>query len=466
MANNAWRDAWLETQLGKDEAKRLTDEQADLIRLYSLYDGEGQKWEVKEGLDYDPTVRITNNIKYLIKEVARFMLSRPPEISIQPADNSGDENAKKCAALEDFIRKTLDTSGWGGKLSKAGRDQFISKRIALKVTGGPDQPLRVGFRPAVECWALHDPEDIGRLIKMVYLYQIAESGREEEQRFWYQVYESKDGRVTVTERIVNGAGSVIEERAADAVLPIPYIPSYVLINDGLTGDTSGESEVEQLEQLALAYNRISSDDQDALRFNMFPQTVFTDASEDSLAEIKVAPKAMIDLQTDAAKADGQAKAQVLEAGFSYGERVEQVLDRLDVDMRKQLGVPPKTLDEYKSSGLSGKALKALYWPLIIKCDEKWTEWDAALIWMVGCLYDLAIAYGYGKEFEGAQYTVGIEHLYPLTDDEEEERALDLREVQAGARSIQSYIDKWRPTADAEAELQQIAKEKRLLEERY
>lgn len=186
---NAWRDAWLETQLGKDEAQRLILGQAELIRLYGLYDGEGQKWEVKEGLDYDPTMRITNNIKYLIKEVARFMLSRPPEISIQPADDSGNENAKKCAALEDFIRKTLDASGWGGKLSKAGRDQFIGKRVALKVTGGPDQPLRVGFRPAVECWALHDPEDIGRLIKMVYLYQIAESENEEEQRFWYQVYE-------------------------------------------------------------------------------------------------------------------------------------------------------------------------------------------------------------------------------------------------------------------------------------
>ena len=50
--------------------------------------------------------------------------------------------------------------------------------------------------------------------------------------------------------IQTAAGSVIEDRAADAVLPIPYIPSYVLINDGLTGDTSGESEVEQLEQLA------------------------------------------------------------------------------------------------------------------------------------------------------------------------------------------------------------------------
>lgn len=465
MANNGWRDAWLEAQLGGQDAKRLIEEQPGLIRMYDLYEGGGQKWEIPTGLDYDPTMRITNNIKYLIKEVARFMLSRPPEITIQPAED-GDQNAKKCAALEDFIRKTLNASGWGGKLSKAGRDQLIGKRIALKVTGGPDQPLRVGFRPAVECWALHDPEDIGRLVKMIYLYQITDSANEEDQRFWYQVYEADGGTVTMTERVVNGVGAVIEDRAKDAVLPIPYIPSYVLVNDGLTGDTEGESEVEQLEQLAMAYNRVTSDDQDALRFNMFPQSVFIDASQESLAEIKVAPKAMIDLQTDPAKADGQASADILEAGFSYSERVEQVLDRLDVDMRKMLGVPPKSLDEYKSSGISGKALKALYWPLIIKCDEKWTEWDAGLTWMVRCLYDLAVAYGYGGEFEGAQFTVGIEHLYPLTDDEEEERALDLREVQAGARSIRSYIDKWRPTADAEEELKRIVEEKRMLEEQF
>jgi len=460
-----WKNAWLEAELGSVAAKSLIEDEAELIKLYDLYDGEGQRWEVAAGLDYTPTQMVINNIKYLIKEVARFMFSRAPEITIQPSKED-KENASKCSALEDYIRKVLQDSGWSGKLSKAGRDQFIGKRVALKVTGGPDQPLRVGFRPSVECWALHDTEDVSRLVKMIYLYQITESTNEEEQRFWYQVYEADGGTVTMTERVVNGIGDVIEDRAKEAALPIPYIPSYVLINDGLTGDTVGESEAKELAEMANSYNRTTSDDQDALRFNMFPQTAFFDASEDSLSAIKVAPKAIVDIQTDPSSRERQAKAQVLEPGFSYSERIEKFLDRLDVNMRKMLGVPPKSLDEYKSSGLSGKALKALYWPLITKCDEKWTEWDAGLTWMVRCLYDLAIAYGYGKEFEGAQFTVGIEHLYPLTDDEEEERALDLREVQAGARSIRSYIDKWRPAEDAEEELKRIVEEKRMLEEQF
>lgn len=465
MVPGGWRDTWLEAQLGKATAKRLIDDQKGLIRLYDLYDGPGQDWETPEGMDYQPTKRITNNIKYLIKEVARFMLSRAPEITIQPA--SDDEgNKAKCAALEDYVRRVLKDSGWSGRLSKAGRDQFIGKRVALKVTGGPGQPLRVGFRPALECWALHDPEDVGRLTKMIYLYQAAEGDDPADQRFWYQVYEAWDGRAAVTERMVDGNGTVIEDRADGAALPIPYIPSYVLINDGLSGDTVGESEVEQLEQLAASYNRTTSDDQDALRFNMFPQTAFIDADEGSLQGLKVAPKAIIDLQTDPAKPDGQARAEVLEVGFSYGERVDRHLDRLDLDMRKMLGVPPKSLDEYKAGGVSGKALKALYWPLLCKCEEKWTEWDAALVWMARCIYDLAIAYGQGKEFAGADFTVGIEHLYPLMDDEEEERALDLREVASGARSRKSYIDKWRPADDAEAEIEQIVLERRMLEEQY
>lgn len=461
----SWRDKLLSSLLGQDTAKRLIREQSELIRLYELYDGPGQMWETRSGMDYVPTKRVTNNIKYLIKEVARFMFSRTPEITIQPIGEK-EENAERCAKLEEFIRKTLQESRFSGSLPKAGRDCFIGKRVALKVTGGPRQPLRVSFRPALETWALYDQEDAGKLLTLLYLSQTREGEREEEQRFWYQLYQEDGGQVTVSEIVVNGRGQTIEERLKDQVLPIPYIPSVMLINDGLTGDTSGESEVAQLQELANGYNRVTSDDSDALRFNMYPQTAFFDASPESLKAIKVAPKAILDIQTDATKMDGQAKAQTLESGFSYDARIENHLNRLDRDMRKMMGVPPKSLDEYKASGISGKALKALYWPLITKCEEKWAEWDTALTFMVRCLYDLAVAYGQADGFMGAEFTVGIEHLYPLTDDEEEERALDLREVAQGARSIQSYIDKWRPNANADDEIQQIIKEKRMLEEQY
>lgn len=461
----AFRDDYLKLELGKEEAVRLLAENDRLLKYYKIYDGEGQNWATKGTLDYEPTKKVTNNIKFLIKEVVRFMLSRAPEIAIITTTKD-KSNEEKCAALEAFVRKTLQENGFAGKLTKAGRDQLIAGRVALKVTGQAGQPLKIAFRPALEVWAQYDIEDAERLNKLIYLYQTKEAEREQDQVFWVQKYEIEENAVYVSEKTVDGTGALLDERLNKVRLPIPYIPSYLIINDGLTGDVSGESEVKELTDLAASYNRITSDDQDALRFNMFPQSVFTDASQASLENIKVAPKAIIDLQSDSASGDLQAKAQVLESGFNYGERAENVLNRIDVDMRKMLGVPPKSLDEYKANGVSGKALKALYWSLITKCEEKWTEWDTALTWLVKCLYDLAVAYGLAKDFNGVQYSVKIEHLYPLTDDEEEERAQDLREVVQKTRSVKSYLEKWYPDMDSEAELQQIVKEQRMLEEQF
>lgn len=461
----AFRERLLEAELGSTEAQRLLKENAELIDFYNLYDGAGQLWNTKGGLDYTPTKRITNNIKYLIKEVIRFMFSRMPEITIVPlSDDKG--NAEKCANLESFVRKIFQENGFSRKLTKAGRDQLIAGRVVLKVSGNKDSGIKISFRPAIEAWADYELENAESLKKLIYLYQTKDSDIASEQRLWLQKFELQDGKAFLSEKVLDGNGSVLEDRASFERLPIDYIPSYIIINDGLSGEISGESEVKELKALAEAYNRLTSDDQDALRFSMFPQNVFIDAAESSLENIKVAPKAIIDLQTDPSKLDGQAKAQTLESGFSYDQRIENTLNRLDVDMRKMLGVPPKSLDEYRANGVSGKALKALYWPLLTKCEEKWSEWDAALVWLVKCLYDLACAYGLSDGFAGAEYTVKIEHLYPITDDEEEERAQDLREVAQGARSVKNYIEKWQPDIDSDAELQQIVSEKRMLEEQF
>ena len=63
---------------------------------------------------------------------------------------------------------------------------------------------------------------------------------------------------------------------------------------------------------------------------------------------------------------------------------------------------------------------------------------------------------------GGQYTVSIDHRYPIPDDEETERQNDMSEVAQQVRSHKSYIDKWQPEASSEAELAQIAREQRML----
>ena len=112
----------------------------------------------------------------------------------------------------------------------------------------------------------------------------------------------------------------------------------------------------------------------------------------------------------------------------------------------------------KGFSASGKAMRAVYWGLICRCEEKWAEWDDALRWMVRRLVDMAAVYGEAA-LPAIDFAVRVEHLYPIPDDEEEERARDLTEVTGGARSRLSYIKKWQPDADAPGELKQIEAER-------
>ncbi|MEG0766092.1 MAG: hypothetical protein RR482_00105, partial [Clostridia bacterium] len=111
-------------------------------------------------------------------------------------------------------------------------------------------------------------------------------------------------------------------------------------------------------------------------------------------------------------------------------------------------------------------MRSLYWELICRCNEKWAEgWDDALRWMAENLVKMAVSYGVARLPE-LDCTIQIEHLYPIPEDEEDERMNDMSEVNAKVRSRVSYIDKWQPNADKDGELVQIAKEQALLEDAY
>ena len=49
---------------------------------------------------------------------------------------------------------------------------------------------------------------------------------------------------------------------------------------------------------------------------MFPQRVFTDASQESMDAVKIAPNAVLDLQTEPGTTGARATAGVLESTFS------------------------------------------------------------------------------------------------------------------------------------------------------
>lgn len=451
---------WIKTELTGLYGSAVVAELSRIVDLYNYYDGVGQDWTLPGDLGYTPSKLRTNLVKKLIKDEARFMVGRPPELRIAPDDSKHAEHA---AAIEDWLQRTLQAERWSSKLLKGARDCFIGKRIALKLGGGPGKPLSIQFRPSLEFVYEVNPEDADRLAKIIFFYQIAstETAREK-QRIWRQRYWIENGRCLMDEAIYDGYGQLVETRFEREDTGLDFIPCRVIINDGLTGDLAGESDVAELRDGQDAYNHLKSDDLDALKFNMFPQRVFVDASQASMENVKIAPSAMIDLQTDSAQQGRQASADMLESSFGYDTRLENTITRIRGDMYDLLSVPNLSLEQLKGMITSGKSMRALYWSLICRCDEKWAEWDDALKWMVESLIKMAAAYG-TAQLPDIPHTVQIDHLYPIPDDEEAERASDLSEVAQQARSRLSYITKWQPAADADGELKQIQAEQRAMD---
>ena len=207
---------------------------------------------------------------------------------------------------------------------------------------------------------------------------------------------------------------------------------YVVINDGLTGDMTGKSDVERLWDNQDDYNRLKSDDRDALKFNMFPQRVFRDANQETMDRVKIAPaQSSTRRQTPAVTIRSMRK--FFEAQFSYNERIENALNRDKNDMYSLLSVPNVSLEQ--PQGLRG-VRQGDESPVLGADDEvrgKVERGDAALRWMVQALVKMAGTYG-TDSLPALDFTVSIDHRYPIADDEDAERTLDLQGGQpAGAQ---------------------------------
>lgn len=431
------------------------------IRLYDFYDGKGQDWETPKNLDYKPTKKRVNLVKKLIKREAGFMFGRTPEILYDSAVK-GDSIIEEAQSI---LNDVLNRSGFQNKLIQAARDCFIGKRVAIKVSGGKDKSIRVSFRPAFEFVYSTVDDDCDTLNKIIFFYQTNNEPERENQRLWKQKYWMDGGKCRLVEGVYDGYGRLIEG-GEEIDTGLDFIPCYVILNDGLTGDMMGESDVAELIDLQNAYNRLNSDDADALKFNMFPQRVAVNADAKSLENIRISPGSLVDLMTDPALADDGVKADLnmLEASFNYSERFEAAINRTKNDMYDLLSVPNISLEQLKGLMQSGKSMKALYWELITRCEEKWATWEPALKWLAHTVLKMQAAYaGYTIPIE---YTVKVEHLYPILEDDFDEMSNDMQEVTQQLRSRKNYIEKWGVAPDADAELRQIKLEQTLLQDSY
>lgn len=425
----------ISTELSGLYGQKVLEDMGHIISLYDFYDGRGQNWPTATDLDYQPTKLITNMCKKLIGRESRFMFGRTPEIRIR---TQTDEALDDCTIA---VNRVLSDNAFSERLLKGLRDCLIGKRVALKLSGGIDQPIGVQIRPSLEF--VYEPmeDDADTLKKIIFFYRTNDCIKAADQRIWKQKYEMSGSRCFVTEGLYDGNGNLVE--GGECInTGLDFIPCRVIINDGLTGDLCGQSDVEEIMDSQMAYNRMKSDDLDALRFNMFPQRVAVDADGSSLENMVIAPGSLIDLMTDPARGDDgrQASLTMLEPRFGYNDRFENTVNRLKQDMHELLGVPNVSPEQLRGLAQSGVAIRALYWELEERCEEKWAVWGPALEWMSRAILRMLSVYGdtdYPDDIK-----VHIEHLYPIMADEHSERELDLREVESGVRTVDSYRRKW------------------------
>lgn len=445
----------------------VLQEMNDILRLYDIYEGRENFIDKSEEKDYTQTEKRTNLIKKLIKEESRFLFGKTPELYIQPK-NDTDADKDKAEEINLYLNKILKDNLFSEKLVKGARDCFIGKRAAIKLYANQDtKEIRIMFLPSLEFIYESDEENPNELKKIIFFYQTNKEVEKDKQRIWKQKYEMIDDRCILNEGIYNGNGILIEPINVDVDLQLSGIPCYVIINDGLSGDPFGESDVKELLDNQIQYNRLSSEDVDTLRKGMDRIIYGVDIDPEASDKFQLKPGAFWDVPTDPTAEGKQATLGTIPTDFGYGDKIENSLKRIKSDMYEMLNIPMLSNDELKGMMTSGKTMKALYWQLITRCEEKMMAWRPALEWLIRAILEITEVYQIEK-LPQLDYTVTVENNYPLQEDEDEEKTLDLQQVNAQVMSRKTFIKKWQGVTDdvADAEIKQIALEREMLEESY
>ncbi|WP_250673531.1 phage portal protein [Paraclostridium ghonii] len=459
-------DSIIKTELDGLYGSEVIKEHNDIIKLYDIYEGPGQDWTNDEE-DYEPTKKKVNYIKKLIKEEARFLFGKAPTFTVTVDDDTLKNQAE---TINKYVKKLLKNNLFEDKLIKAARDCFIGKRVAIKLHADTvAKTIRIIFVPSLEF--VYEPFDdrIDELQKIIFFYQLNQAKVKNEQRIWKQKYEMINDKCILNEGIYDGYGNPIKIMAKDVDLKLTGIPAYVILNDGLSGDLKGESDVEEIFENGVVYNKLASEDIDALRKGMNRIVYGIDVDPDASKHFKLKPGSFWDVSTDQTALEGkQAQIGTVETDFGYDNRMENALNRIKADMHETLNIPLINNQDLKGMMTSGKSMKALYWQLITRCEEKMKAWGPGLEWMIKAALEMIKIYNIEKLPTLEEFEVVVENQYPLQEDKDTEKAIDMQQVNSQIMSRKSYIKKWDNVTDeiANEELKQIQLEKRLLEESY
>lgn len=409
----------------------------------------------------------------LINKEARFLFGNAPDIVIETDGDVGQvtkESKDMLTTYQTLVNKVLRGNKFESIVLKAAKDCFIGKRVAALVNFNEEDGVTLQFLPSTNFLyetKLDNPEVLEKFVCFVIVKDRADLASKRIFKKKFQIEYTDEGPVCyLEESLHDGSGNLVEVVTEYQPTLLDRIPACVIINDGLTGETEGESEVELLRDDEKWYSKLSNTDIDSLRKNMNPTKYTIDMASNSTKNLSTGPGAYWDLASDQNAENPHPEVGVLSGDTNYSQALDTTLKRIDATMHDEVDIPNITLENIQGVVTSGKAMKCLYWPLIIRCNEKMKTWGPALEYIVNVIIHGAMVYpNCIKKYIDAvltpvDYEVNVLMNYPLPEDEEEEKNMDLAEIAANTMSRKAYMKKWRNLTDTEVdeELQQIALE--------
>lgn len=456
--------------------KDVLTEFAEICEYYKVYK-EGKDFTV-EGTngDYIPAQLKYKMAASLINKEARFLFAEQPDIVV---DAKGDLTkidetiSDALTVMQDLVDTVLDVNHFEENILKAAKDCFIGKRVAGLVNFNEEDGITLTFLPSTQFIYETKIGNPNVLTKFVCFMIVKDSMTLAEKRIFKKKYTLEDEVVYLEEAMYDGAGRLVEDIITEKQpIELDRIPATIFINDGLTGEEKGESEIELLQDYEMWYSKLSNGDIDAERKSMNPIRYAIDMDNRSTRNLSSSAGSFWDLQSDQNLDKPSPGVGMLESSMGYSNSLKTSLDRMKTTSYEQVDMPNITLESMQGAITSGKALKAIYWPLIVRCKEKMKMWGPQLRNVIHIIIDGAIAYPdvAAKHLTNTlipiDYEVQVTQNLPLPEDEQEEKTMDLSEVESQVMSKKSYMKKWRSLTDDEVndELEQIALERSILED--
>lgn len=400
------------------------------------------------GGDYVPSKTRFKKAKTLIDKEARFMFSQTPDIVLK-ARNMDEAETEQVERYQKLINKMLEKCSFSKTLIQSAKDCFIGKRVACLVDVSEQDGIQIHFYSPLQFY-YETADGTDRLTKFISFENATKTNSYKERRYIVNKYTAEGEKVTVSSILYDGTGKVVEELIPEKQIDLTYIPAVIIVNDGTLEEKNGVSEIADLIDYERTFSMLANADVDCDRKGMNPIRYVVDMNANTTKNLSSSAGSFWDLKSEQNQNNVSPMVGVLSPSMQHTESLKATLDRINTSMYGELDIPNISEETLVGSITSGKALKALYWSLIVRCDEKMKTWIPAIMFIVRTAIDLALLnvdivktkYGI-EDLKAVEYEVTVQENYALLDDETEEKTTDLSEIAANARSRKSYIKKWR-----------------------